>query len=242
MLSDVKYRLRSIFRRGAMERELSAELQFHYDRQVARLVEMGIPPDEARRRARFAMGGVDQVKEECRDARGVSALESTLRDLQYSVRQLRKNPGFATVVVISLALGIGANTAIFTLVNAVLLRSLPVAEPEQLHFVIRYQPTGTSRGYGHDEFRRLRAANPVFTDMAAHATTRLNVSIDGSVEPTAEGHLVSGTFFSLLGVNPIAGRMIGPQDDDIPTGIPSRSSATTIGSVGSAGIPRRQDG
>lgn len=122
--------------------------------------------------------------------------------------------------MISLALGIGANTAIFTLIDAVLLRSLPVAEPEQLHFVARHQPTGTVYGYGHNDFRQLQAANPVFSDVAAYATTRLNVSLDGSIEPTAEGHLVSGSFFSLLGVNAIAGRAIGPQDDRTPNGHP----------------------
>jgi predicted permease len=222
MFSDLRYRLRAILRRNAMERELSAELQFHYDRQVAKLVEAGVPRDEAQRRARTAMGGVEQVKEECRDARGVSTLDTTLRDLQYGVRQLRKNPGFATVVVLSLALGIGANTAIFSLINAVLLRALPVAQPEQLQFVARYQDRGTQPiyGYGHEEFRRLRAANRAFMDAAAYATTRLNVSIDGGMEPIAEGHLVSGTFFQLLGVHAIVGRTIGPEDDERPNGHP----------------------
>jgi predicted permease len=219
MLSDLRYRLRAIFRREAVERELARELQLHYDREVARLVDAGMSQAEAQRRARWAMGGVEQVKEACRDARGVSAFESTLGDFQYAARQLRKHPGFAAVVVISLALGIGANTAIFTLIDAVLLRSLPVARPEQLYFVTRHQPAGTA-GYGHNEFRQLRAANPVFSDVAAYATTRLNVSIDGSSEPTAEGHLVSGSFFSLLGVNAIAGRTIGPQDDQSPNAHP----------------------
>jgi macrolide transport system ATP-binding/permease protein len=132
------------------------------------------------------MGGVEQVKDDCRDARSISMLDSTLRDLQYGARQLRRNPGFATVVVLSLALGIGANTAIFTLIDSVLLRSLPVSDPASLHFVARYQDGGSQPiyGYGHEEFRRLRTANPVFTDVAAYATARLNVSIDGSVEPT----------------------------------------------------------
>ena len=121
--------------------------------------------------------------------------------------------------MISLALGIGANTAIFTLLDAVLLRSLPVADPGQLYFVTRHQPAGTA-GWGHNEFRQLQAANPVFSNVAAYATTRLNVSIDGNIEPTAEGHLVSGSFFSLLGVNAVAGRTIGPQDDQSSNGHP----------------------
>jgi predicted permease len=223
MFSDLRYRLRAIFRRSAMERELSTELQFHYERQVAKLIDAGVPRGEAERRARLAIGGIEQVKEECRDARGVSPFESTLRDLQYGVRQLRKKPGFAAVVIASLALGIGANTAIFTLIDSVLLRSLPVADPDGLQFVARYQPAfgpGPIYGFGHEEFRRLRSANAVFTDVAAYATTRLNVSIDGNVEPTAEGHLVSGAYFQVLGVQAIAGRAIGYDDDQRPNGHP----------------------
>jgi predicted permease len=198
-------------------------LQYHFERQVEKLLAEGVPRDDAVSRARHAMGGLEQLKEECRDARGVSTLESTLRDLQYAMRQLRRSPGFAAVVIASLALGIGANTAIFTLIDSVLLRSLPVADPASLQFVARYQPQfgpGPIYGYGYEEFRRLRAANPVFTDVAAYAMRRLNVSIDGSIEPTADGCLVSGTFFQLLGVRAIAGRIIGPEDDQQPNGHP----------------------
>ena len=144
-------------------------------------------------------------------------------DLRDAVRQLRKRPGFALVVVVSLALGIGANTAIFTLIDSVLLRSLPVADPGSLHFVARYQPAfspSPGYGYGHEEFRRIRAASSIFTDVAAYGTTRLNVSIGGSMEPAAEGQLVSGTFFPMLGVHAIVGRTIGPIDDERPNGHP----------------------
>jgi predicted permease len=220
MFSDFRYRLRAIFRRGAMDRELALELQLHYEREVARLVGAGVPMPEARRRARAAMGGLEQVQEECRRARGVSALEPSMRDVHYAVRQLRRAPGFASVVVISLALGIGANTAIFTLIDAVLLRSLPVAQPDQLHFVVRHQPTGSFYGYKYTDFRRLQVADPVFSAIAAYATTPLNVSIDGRSQPTAEGHLVSGSYFQLLGLNASAGRLLGPEDDTHPNGHP----------------------
>jgi len=216
MIDDLRYRLRAIFRRDAMERELSDELRFHYEREVAKLVGRGIPREDAVRQARYSMGGVERLKEECRDARGVSTFESTLRDLQYGVRQLRKRPGFAAVVIVSLGLGIGANTAIFTLINAVLLRSLPVDDPGRLEFVARYQPTFgplPSYGFEFEEFRRLRESNPVFSDAAAYAATRINVSIDGAIEPAAEGQLVSGSFFTMLGVRAILGRAIGPEDD-----------------------------
>ena len=219
MFSDFRYRLRAVFRRTAMERELSNELQFHRERLVAKLTAAGVSPAEAERRARIEMGGIEQIAEVCRDARGVSPLESTLQDLRYAVRQLRKNAGFTAVVIASLTLGIGANTAIFTLIDALLLRVLPVVEPQQLQLVTVRQPNGT-RSFEHAEFRALRTANPVFADIAAYGTTRLNVSIEGLAEPTAEGQLVSGTYFSLLGVGAIVGRTIGPEDDAAPNAHP----------------------
>ena len=134
--------------------------------------------DEAQRRARLAIGGVEQVKEECREARGVAALESTVQDVHYGLRQLHRRPGFAAVVVTSLALGIGANTAIFTLIDAVLLRMLPVHDPAGLQLVFPEQANGDTRGFEYPEFRRLRAASAVFVDVAAYGTARLNVSLD----------------------------------------------------------------
>ncbi len=220
MFSDLTYRLRAVFHRKSMENELDAELQFHCEQQAAKLVAAGVPPDEALRRARLALGGVEQVKEECREARGIAALESTARDFQYGLRQVRRTPGFALVVIVSLALGIGANTAIFSLIDALLLRMLPIDDPAGLHLVVPRQTNGDSRGVEYPEYRRLHEASPVFVDVAAYGTTRLNVSIDGSLEPTAEGQLVSGTYFALLGVSATAGRTIGPQDDVNPNGHP----------------------
>ena len=220
MLSDLKYRLRAIFQRQRMDRELEQELQFHVEHQVAKYLRAGLTREEAVRQAHLAMGSVERVKEECRDARGVSLLETTLQDLRFSFRQLRKHPGFAAVVVVSLALGIGANTAIFTLLDTVLFRMLPVAAPTELYFVQRLQPEGSSTGFAYNEFRRMRAQNPVFADLAAYSTARLNVGIDGSIEPTAEGQLVSGSLFQLLRMNAVAGRMIGPEDDETPNAEP----------------------
>jgi predicted permease len=220
MLSDLRYRVRAILRRRTMERELAEELQFHVERQAAKLVSAGVPHDEAFRRARLAMGGVEQVKEECREARGVAAVESTAQDVVHGLRQIRRAPTLALVVVSSLALGIGANTAIFSLINAVLLRMLPIDDPAGLQLVLPLTASGNSRGFEHPEFRRLRAENPVFVDVAAYASARLNVSIDGSTEPTAEGQLVSGSYFPLLGIDAVAGRTIGTTDDVSPNGHP----------------------
>ena len=220
MFSDLRYRLRALFKRGAMERELTNELRFHRERLVAKLIAAGTAPEEAERRARIEMGGIDQISEDCRDARGVSLVESTLHDLRYALRQMRKNAGFSAVVIASLALGIGANTAIFTLIDAVLLRMLPVDAPHELQFVARHRPNATIYGYGHEDFRALRQANTVFTDIAAYGSTRLNVSIDGHTEPTAEGQMVTGAYFAVLGVNPVIGRVISEEDDRVPNGHP----------------------
>ena len=146
--------------------------------------------------------------------------ETVIHDLRYALRQLRGAPGFALVVVLSLGLGIGANTAIFTLIDAVLLRTLPIDDPASLYVISPRQENGTTRGLQHDEFRRLRAGQHALTDVAAYATARFNVSVDGRDEPAAEGQLVSGSYFALLGVRPSAGRLLSIEDDVAPLGHP----------------------
>ncbi len=132
MFSDLLYRLRALLRRGAVETDLDDELRLHLEHEAAKHERAGCSPGEARRRARLALGGVEQVKEDCRDARGTRWIEDFGHDLRYGARQLRFNPGFALVGIGSLALGIGANTAIFQLVNSVRLRTLPVERPAEL--------------------------------------------------------------------------------------------------------------
>src|SRR5215208_2105769 len=139
MLSDFWHRARAIFRRAVMERELDQELRSHIERSHAKYVQQGFTQEEAVRRVRLEFGGVDQVKEECRDARGVGVIEEALRNVRHALRTLAKRPGFTTVAVVTLALGIGANSAVFSAVHHILLRPLPFRDGDQLVRLEQYE-------------------------------------------------------------------------------------------------------
>src|SRR5579863_10178764 len=128
----IPLRLRSLFRRDTVEQELDDELQFHLDRHTEMQMAKGLPPEEARLEALRAMGGLTQRKEECRDMHKIRLLEIVWRDVRYGVRALKSSPLFTLVAILSLALGIGANTAIFTLMYAILWKPLPITDPGQL--------------------------------------------------------------------------------------------------------------
>jgi predicted permease len=209
MLTDPVIRLRSLFRRRTVEVELEDELRVHLAHLTETFIRAGLAPDEARRRAAVELGGLEQTKEECRQARGISLVEHLMQDAVYALRTFLKNPGFTAAIVISLALGIGANTAIFTLLDALMWRHVRVKDPESLLFV----------GYGdvsytftYQQFRSLRHNN-VMAGLAAYSPVRLSVSIDGEVQPTVDGQMVSGHYFSILGVVPVIGRGIEPEHD-----------------------------
>ncbi len=148
-------------------------------------------------------------------------LESLVQDIAYALRLLRRSPVFTAAVTLSLALGIGANTAIFSLIDAVMWRTLPVRNPEGLVLLTHSRGTTFQGGFTYPQYRIMRQQQSRgFTELAAWSTVRLNVSVDGNLEPTTDGQLVSGNYFSLLGVSPIAGRAISAEDDLVPNGHP----------------------
>ena len=200
--------MRALVGRKRMEREMEAELRFHIAARAEDLVRGGMEPEEAMRKAQMEFGGVERAKEECRDARGVNFVEGLVQDLRHGARMLRKSPGFTAVAVLTLALGIGANTAIFSVVDAVLLRPLPFPDPARL---MRIWECAPSRGY----FRNV--VNPLnFLDWRDHARSFESMAavlggvvtnLNAQGAPIAvPGMQVSPEFFSILGVTPILGR------------------------------------
>jgi putative ABC transport system permease protein len=227
LLSDVRHRLRALFSRDSVEQELDAELRFHVERAAEKYERHGLSHEAALRRARLEFGGVEQMKEASRDMRGTVRLESIMRDLRYAIRSLKSRPAFTLTVIATLALGIGANTAIFTLVDALMLRPLPVPHPEQLLLVSDPAQVNNNNvglpltAYVSVQlYRDVRARNTVFTDMYANGLTGdLDVQIGAGSDATAEqphARFVTGNFFSVLGVPAYAGRTFSAAEDETP--------------------------
>jgi hypothetical protein len=170
-------------------------------------------PGAARLRARQEFGGIEQVKEDCRDIRG-RWLEDLVKDMRYAARGLRRSPGFLAVAVLSLALGIGANTAIFSLINEVLLRSLPVREPDRLVLITRLRDEGKPDSVSYLLFHHFRTSLHSISAAAADRASEPTIVIDGSDE-VAAADLVSGDYFSMLGVESAGGRLLEAADDVI---------------------------
>ena len=213
MLADIFYRLRSLFRRNAVEAELDEELRFHFERETAKLEATGLPRQEAMRRARLAVGAAEQVKEECREARGIYFLDTVLRDIRYAGRVLARTPVITAVAVLSLALGVGANTAIFSLMDAVLLKLLPVQHPEELFRVERLNKSGDHMtSLTNPLWEAIRDRQDVFAGAFAWSDTRLDLSRGGEAS-YAEGLQVSAGYFATLGVRAATGRLIANHDD-----------------------------
>ena len=207
-------RLRSLFRKSHVEQELNDELHFHLERLIEEKVGKGITPEEARYAALREVGGVEQIKEECRDMRQVNYIENFLQDVRYGLRQLRRSSGFTAVAIITLALSIGANTAIFSLLDAALLRMLPVREPQRLVFLHCSDGRGNAiNAFSYPQFAYLRARARTLSAFAYdHADLNLSA---GSLTDAPSGLLVSDNYFSVLGVQPLLGRGIAPGDEAV---------------------------
>jgi len=203
-----------LFHRRLHEEQLEKELRHHLDLHTSDLISQGYSPEEAQRQARLALGGPEQVKERCRDARGTRWLEELLQDLRFGVRMLLKSPGFTLVVVATLALGIGANTAIFGLVDALLLRPLPVVKaPGELVLLMRGNGQGTTLSY--PDFTVLRERNEVLSDLALY--TQAPISFGNNVHSEIVlGAMVSANYFDVLGIQPSFGRTFLPEEDRTP--------------------------
>ena len=210
-------RLRSLFRtlfhRPRTEREMDAELRFHIEERAEVLERDGISREEAFRRARIEFGGIERAKEECRDARGANVLESFVQDLRFGFRMLRKSPAFTAVAVLTLALGIGANTAIFSIVDAVLLRSLAYPHPNQLvlMFAVPLKEPEALSGISYRDFTEYRKQNRVFSEMAGNAFHDLTLTGTGEPSIVNTGD-VTPEIFPLLDAKPLLGRILLPED------------------------------
>jgi predicted permease len=205
-----------LFQRTQMEEQLEKELRFHIDQHTADLIARGHPPDEARRQARIALGGPEQVKEQCRDARGTRWLEDLLHDFRFALRSLRHQPGFAAVALATLALGIGATTVMFTVINGVLLKPLPYPEPDTLVAVHGHSETWNVAAYGEQ--------NLAYLDFLDCQRENRSLAIAGVIydfgtlsEPGEAEHVeefdASSNLFSVLGVPLFLGRAFLPEED-----------------------------
>ena len=210
-------RIRGLFSKQRLESELNTELRAHLEALTEENIGRGMSIEEARYTARREFGGIEQTKENYRDQRGLSFFETLAQDLRYAVRMLLKSPGFAGVAILTLALGIGANTVLFSFVNAVLLSSLPVRHPEEL-VVVKY--TDPESGEAEEDFsypmyQAIRDKSAAFAGVLTRSGLDFNVSYGGQSE-RAVGEMVSGNYFETIGVRPFLGRLIAPDDDLAP--------------------------
>src|SRR5262245_18334142 len=224
MFTGLIVRLRALARRHLLERELDEELRLHLDQEIEKYVRAGVPRSEAVRRAQIAFGRLESVKDQCRETRGVLFVETTVRDLRYAFRALRRSPGFAAATILSLTLGIGANTAIFTLIEAVMLRSLPVRSADEL--VAGGDPSRPTASWeggprvdvlSYPLYERLRDHNRVFSGLlAAGRAGRVQLREgDGNTEDV-RARLVSANYFEVLGVSAAIGRTFRADEDRAP--------------------------
>ncbi|HEV3202159.1 MAG TPA: ABC transporter permease [Bryobacteraceae bacterium] len=205
-------RLGSLFRKAKVERDLDRELSFHFDQQVRENLAKGIPPEEARHAAQRSLGGFAQIQEECRDMRRTNQLDTIWNDLRYALRTLRRTPGFTIVIVLTLALSIGANSAIFSVIEGVLLRPLPYAHPDRIVRIFFNSDSYAKFPLNPYDLRDFRTRNRTFDSLAG--IVRADVQLSGAGEPVMlRAFRVTGGYFRVLGFTPVSGREFTTADE-----------------------------
>jgi predicted permease len=206
--------MRSLLHRRELDQELDDEIAYHIEAKTEENLAKGMTPEEARRAARIELGGVEQVKEQVRAERTGVWLDSFLQDIRFGLRMLCKNPGFTAVAVLTLALGIGANTAVFSVVNGVLLKPLPYAQPDRLVAVYAKNKAFDHSSISYPNFLDWVRDQHSFSGLAAYRGDDYNLT--GMGEPQrVSAEMVSANFFPILGINPVIGRQFRPEEDQI---------------------------
>jgi len=214
MWSELRVRLRALFQRTSMESELDEELRFHLDREVEKYRRAGMSEQEAVRQARLTFGGEQQIKGDCREARGVHLLETSAQDIHYGLRAMGKSPGFFALATLTLALGVGASAAVFSLINTILLKPLPYPNASRVLLLWREGPVAGigDMPWSPQEYTTLVSAQTTFREIGAFRKGTFNLT--GLGEPQLlEGVRASAGFFPALGVSPLLGRPFAVEED-----------------------------
>ena len=217
VMREAGNRVRSFFAKRQRDAELDGEIPTHLDLAVEEYMRQGMPRDEARRRALIRFGGVQQAKERHREARGLPWLDVLLQDVRYTLRTLRRDRSFSLIAVLILGLGIGANIAVFSVVNTILLRPLPFPHPEQLVRILTKHPTSgeSSMTYSADATEEYQRRNHSLQDVSGYFAFSgpENIKLIGKDQPRpVTGLMVGEKFFHTLGVEPVIGRQFRPEE------------------------------
>jgi predicted permease len=228
-LRQIVFRLRAVLGKRQKDRVLDEELNTHLTLLIEQNIERGMSPEAARREAKLSLGGAEQIKESVHDHRGLPFLETFVQDLRYALRMLRKSPGFTAVAVLTLALGIGANTAIFTLLDGLILRDLSVSRPEQIVHLGAHPPGDDYASVSLPMFEEIARDQTVFSSMFAWwGDGVFNVEANGQLSH-AGIWAVTGNFYSELGAVSEIGRLIVPADADLHAAAPAQIAVLGYG-------------
>ena len=220
--SDFRLKIRALVFRGRVEKDLEDEVDFHLVMARRKHVAAGHSEEEAARLARLEFGGIGYVKEDCRSARGTQPFETALQDVRYALRSFRRNPGFVFTVAGTIALGLGLNTALFTLFNAYVLRPISLRDPYSLYGFTWTNRAGHTHAFSWREYQEFEKNNSAFAEVAA--VQYLYSRLDGH---PFQGQLVTGNYFQMLGVGAALGRTLLPEDTAAPGRDPGRTSAVS---------------